>query len=350
LHEVTISMFHHRWLLAIPLAFAVTIGSAAASSIRDEAGLFSADAVRQAEARLNEIEGETKVTTTIETIPSLDGQPINQVAVGRARAVGGEGLFILIPKQEHEIWILASRHYIKSITAAHRQAIEKAFGSSFHKGDFDAGLKAGVESIGRELTAAQAESGGHLRQAQAPPAGPIRGGRPMARPGGGSFGLSTLLMIGLVIIAVLVGIRLLGSLFGGGQRAYGPGAGQPGMGPGYGGPGYAPGYGGRGGGFFSSLLGGIGGAMAGNWLYDQFSGRHHGGSTYADNTGYAPDSDAAPTSGGDEWGGGAGTGGDWGGDAGGDAGGGGDWGGGGGGDWGGGGGGDWGGGGDGGSW
>ena len=37
----------------------------------------------------------------------------------------------------------------------------------------------------------------------------------------------------------------------------------------------APGYGGGGGGggFMSSMFGGIGGALAGNWLYDQFSGR-----------------------------------------------------------------------------
>ena len=36
-----------------------------------------------------------------------------------------------------------------------------------------------------------------------------------------------------------------------------------------------PGYG-RGGGFFSSVLGGLGGAIAGNWLYNQFSGGSHG--------------------------------------------------------------------------
>lgn len=267
-----------------------------------------------------------------------------------------EGLFILIPKQEHKIWVLASRHYTKALHGARRQAIEAAFISAFKKGDFDAGLKEGVETIAREVAAARAESGGHLRQAAAPAAGPIRV-RPGAKAGANSFGLGSLLGIGLLIVAVLVGIRLLGSLFGGGQRAYGPGMGQPGMGqpgmgPGYGGPGYGAGGGGRGGGFLSSLMGGIGGAVAGNWLYDQFSGRHHGG-TYADTTSSVPDSEAAPTSGGDEWGGGAGTGGDWGGGGDDGGGGGGDWGGGGGGDWGGGGGGgDWGGGGggDGGSW
>ena len=49
-------MLKHRWLLAIPLALAVTIGSAAASSIRDDAGLFTPDAVREAEAKLSQIE------------------------------------------------------------------------------------------------------------------------------------------------------------------------------------------------------------------------------------------------------------------------------------------------------
>ena len=60
------------------------------------------------------------------------------------------------------------------------------------------------------------------------------------------------------------------------------------MGPGgyYGGGGPATAAGG-GGGFFSGLLGGLGGAMAGNWLYDQMSGRH-GGMTSA-GAGYPTD-------------------------------------------------------------
>jgi len=76
----------------------------------------------------------------------------------------------------------------------------------------------------------------------------------------------------------------------------------------------------------SSLFGGIGGALAGNWLYDQFSGRHGGGGFGESST----SGDAAGTdAGGADWSGGADAGGaGWGGD----------WGGGGGGDWGGGGG------------
>ena len=102
------------------------------------------------------------------------------------------------------------------------------------------------------------------------------------------------------------------------------------------------------------MLGGLGGALAGNWLYDQFSGRH-GGPGHTDAGSYVPTESTsaydptgdAPVGADDDggmgasWGddpGAADTGGDWsGGDGGGDwGGGGGDWGGGGGdggGDW-----------------
>jgi uncharacterized protein len=358
------SMLLQRWLLALPLAFAFAVGSAEASSIRDRAGLFDPGTVREAEAKLEQIERETGASTTIETIESLGGRSLEEAARKEAQKTGKEGIFVLIPKKEHKVVALASRPYARALHRDRIHAIEQAFVPQFAKGDFNAGLRDGVATIGRELAEAKSEAGGRLGQLEPPIRAPIQR-RAMPRPAGSAFGLGSLLGIGLLIVAVLIGIRLIGSLFGGGQGAYGPGVGRPGMGPGYGGgPGYGPGYGGRGGGFFSSLLGGIGGAMAGNWLYDQFSGRHHGGN-YADNTGYTPGADPEPTAaGGDDWSGGTtGGGSDWGGGDGGDAGGGGDWGGGGdggggdwgggggGGDWGGGGGGDWGGGGgDGGSW
>ncbi len=66
-----------------------------------------------------------------------------------------------------------------------------------------------------------------------------------------------------------------------GQPGYGqPGYGQPGYGPP---PGYAPGYGappqqggGGAGGFVTGALGGLGGAIAGNILYDKFGRPHEG--------------------------------------------------------------------------
>jgi uncharacterized protein len=336
-------MWKPRWLLALPLALAAsaTLGTAGAASVRDQANLFSADAVQQAETELNRVESENKIPITIETIPSLNGESIEDVSLAHAKRAGSKGIHVLIAKKEHQIYDRVSRTYSGAINAARQATIREAFEASFKKGDFDGGLLQGVKAIASTVSAAR----GEFRAAV--PAqgrgGPMLGRR--ANPGGGGFGLGSLLGIGLLIVGVLFFFRLIGSLF----RGAGSAPGQMG-GPGYR-PGYGGGMGGGGGGFMSSLFGGIGGAMAGNWLYDQFSGRHHGSvdqTSYDPATGAAPAPDAAP-----EWGEG-GAGGDWGGDAGG---GGGDWGGGGGGggggDWGGGGGGDWGGGGggdDGGSW
>ncbi|WP_422926657.1 TPM domain-containing protein [Singulisphaera sp. PoT] len=329
-------MLKTRWFLALPLALAAWVGTAQASSIRDEAGLFDPETVRQAQDILDRVESRTKLPTTIETITSLEGAPIDEVTVRHAERDRASGVFILIAKKEHKIEVRAARGYRRALPDSRLAPIRTAFLNEFKKGDYSAGLKQGVAELEREVTGAQAANGGLLLQNA-----PNNARRaPVNRPGGGqqSFGLGSLLGIGLGIIAILFILRLIGSAFGGGHGYAGPGR----MGgPGYGAPGYG-GAGGGGGGFLSSMFGGIGGAIAGNWLYDQFSGRHHGGytdnsSTYGDaGQGYSGDSGAS------DWSGGGGVSGDWG-DSGG--GGGGDWGGGGGGDWGGGdsggGGGDW---------
>ncbi|MEO6808608.1 MAG: TPM domain-containing protein [Isosphaeraceae bacterium] len=323
-----------RWLLTVPLILGASLASG--SEIKDRAGLFSEGAVRQAKADLDRLEQATKVTTLIETVDSLNGKTIANASMERAQASGINGIYVLISKAEHKLEARDSKRFLGE---PGRRSIVDAFTTGFKAGKFDDGLAQGVQAI----ESAVADSGGLSRGGGAAvPPGPVRGrGRAMpgrVPPGGGSSGLGILVMIGVVILAVLIGMRLLGRLFGGGQ---GRQAGPPQMGGrGYGAPGYgAPGYGGgggRGGGFFSGLLGGLGGAVAGNWLYDQFGNRHSGG-TPTDSGGLQS---GDPGSGGGDWGG---TSGDWGG---GDAGGGGDWGGGdagGGGDWGGGGG-------DGGSW
>ena len=114
-----------------------------------------------------------------------------------------------------------------------------------------------------------------------------------------------------VIIAVVVFgvIRLIGFLLSRNQAAGAPGSATP-----------VPGA--FGGGFMSSLLGGLFGAMAGHWLYDKFFSDHEDRSYHA--TDSRPDNN--------DWRGddhgdlGSGSGGDWGGDdsSGGDSGGG-DW-------------------------
>ena len=100
-------------------------------------------------------------------------------------------------------------------------------------------------------------------------------------------------MLGVLVIGVLFVLRPDRRPLPGHRRRLQPGwwpIGRPGYG--YGGGGYG-GPGGGGGGFFSSLFGGIGGAMAGNWIYDQFSGRHQGGGS-VENASYDPPAQRPP--------------------------------------------------------
>ena len=336
------------WLVAPALLASAVLNVASAAEIRDKASLFSPAAVQQAQAELDRYEKQYAVPVTIETVDSLDGVPIGQAIQRRAEAVNADGVYILIPKADHKILVEANKHYGQYLTRTRMKAVEDDFLNQFRQRDFNAGLTQGVAKLGSVFAEAQKDSGGSIRQNSAPnvrrgaAAGPGRPA-PARRNQAGGFSLMWLIVGGLVLFFLF---RIIGSIFGGRRNAQ---YGQPMMGgrggyPGPGGPGYGGGYGGApagGGGFMSSLFGGIGGAMAGNWLYDRMSGHNQGGG-YTDQTGYdsgtqAPLEDTssgwANNDTGGDWGGGgvADQGGDWGG-------GGGDWGGGGGGDWGGGGG------------
>ena len=352
------------WLVAPALLASAVLNLASAGEIRDKAGLFTPETVKSAQAELDRFEKEYSVPVTIETIESLDGAKIGQEIQRRAEAVGTEGVYVLIPKQEHQILAEASKHYRQYLTRNRMVAVQDAFLTQFKRRDFDAGLTQGVAKLGTVMSDAKSEAGGTIRQNSAPnvrrggAAAPVRQAPARRNPAGG-FSLMWLIVGGLVLFFLF---RIIGSLFRGRQASqYGGGPMMGGRGgyPGQGGPGYGGGYGGApagGGGFMSSLFGGIGGAMAGNWLYDRMSGHNQGGG-YTDQTGYGAGAGGAPLEdAGSEWGGaGNDAGADWGGGGIADNSGGGDWGGGGG-DWGGGGGGgDWGGGGggggdDGGSW
>jgi uncharacterized protein len=362
-------MLKHRWLNAsalLVLLLPMAVPRLEAAEIRDRASMFSAEAVRKAKAELDRTERRTGISVLIETIDAIPGlvrdgssqnkrRAIDQLAAKRAQEVASEGAYLLISKKD-EVFsdLLVRERYDSALPRDRRRAVRDALLGEFKNHRFDEGLLKAAQILDKSLASAPA-----VTNQRALPAGQVpRRGQADA----GKFGVGTLIMIGLGILGVLVLLRVLGGAFGrgGGYPAQMGMGGRPGMGPGpgYGPPGY--GYGGpRGGGFFSGMLGGLGGAIAGNWLYDQFSGRHEsaghtGAASYE--PGEAPashDTGGDAFVGGDDdggvgtsWGdaGGSDAGGEWGGgDGGGDWGGGGD----GGGDWGGG---DWGGGGDGGGW
>ncbi|MGE3821396.1 MAG: TPM domain-containing protein [Isosphaeraceae bacterium] len=298
----------NRWILALPLAFATILSPAQvdAATILDPAGLFSREAVEKAERELARIERASRIPVTVETVDSLQGARINDVLADHARRAGARGLYILIAKREEKIWVEASRRF-PALNGGPARSIKQAFIEGGLKSrDFDAALLSGVQTIGREFEDPA------VATAPAEPR-PIPVGNPQT-----GFGLGSLLALGALVFAGVFLFRMLGThLGGGGQRGF---AGPSDM---MGGPVTR-----GGGGFFSGLLGGLGGAIAGNWIYNQFNpaprrytDHLHGG--YDDSGSLGDDWSSTAGSGGD-WGGG-GDGGDWGG-------GGGDWGGGGSGD------------------
>jgi glc operon protein GlcG len=129
--------------------------AAVVAEIRDRAGLFGADAIAQARRELERVSRETGVSIVIETIDSLEDQPVDRVADGLARRSGIRGIFILAARKEHKLEVLPSREYREILTDAHRRAIISAFAEGFGRRDFNDGLKRGVAAVVAMMEAAR---------------------------------------------------------------------------------------------------------------------------------------------------------------------------------------------------
>jgi len=127
--------------------------TSANSEIRDPAGMFSRDAVREALARLVTIERTYRVPTTIETIESLRGEGIDDVAIRMAKRLGpqAKGVYILMAKGDKRIEVLVSHDNTALNTRTRRLEIRDAFLNEFKAKDYDLGLKRGVEAIEKTL-------------------------------------------------------------------------------------------------------------------------------------------------------------------------------------------------------
>ncbi len=154
------------------------------SEIRDPAGMFGRDAVREALARLVTLERTYRVPTTIETVESLRGEPIDEAAMRMAKRLGpqGKGIFILIAREDHRDEVLISRDYPALNVKAKRFAIRDAFLDDFRKGNFDLGLKHGVDAVEKVLASSLGDAGrpanttlqAATRAADANPSGMLR--------------------------------------------------------------------------------------------------------------------------------------------------------------------------------
>jgi hypothetical protein len=352
----------------LPLAplEAQTKGVGSWRPVKDDIGFFSPRAREQADQKVGEIKRTFNKDLYIEAI-SPPPQPkgldtkdtkavdafFDEFAKKRFTDLHENGVYVLIVNNAkvHKLRVMvgdntAAEHYF---TAANRDTLFKNFREKLSANDKDGALLYASNYVFDTMKSNHPVV--PRKTAMAP--APVHHEDAPARSTG--FNWMPIVTILLVVIGVWVLFAIIRGLMGAGGG--GGGMGAPGMG-----------YGGGGGGFFSNFLGGMFGAAAGMWMYNQFFGHStpsaFGGGPSDGGAASYPDSGPADTSGsvvGGDFGNDDGGGGDWGGDdagggdaGGGDAGGGvwggggGDWGGGGG-DWGGGGG-DFGGGGGGGDW
>ncbi len=120
---------------------------AARSDVIDDGGMFSTEAIRKAKETLGRIDRTFKVAVTVETVESLRGQEMEEVAIRRAEQLDHKGIFILLARQDRKAEALASPKALRDeLTQARLHAIRDAFTAEFRKGDTDAGLLKGVQA------------------------------------------------------------------------------------------------------------------------------------------------------------------------------------------------------------
>lgn len=324
--------------LAAFAALSVTLGATVApafaarsSYVTDDAHLLSAGAITQINATVGSLVAQTGKEVVVVTVPSLNGVA-GPTAIERSFAqLQVNGVEIYVAKAEHDIRIAGDTASSQFFPAGSYQTIAQTMRTSFRAGDYDGGVENAVGVIVNTYR-------GHASSLRSR-SRPVSYSAPSTSQGSFNMGWILWIIILAVIFFIIRGIfRAIA-----GPRMYGPGPGGYG-GPGYGGPGYGgPGYGGGGGGFWSGLLGGLGGAWLGNEIFGNrggFGGGYGGGydagvgggDNSADASGWQSDPGQIDTSniGGASWGdsggggdsGGWGGGGDFGGGGGGDSGGG----------------------------
>jgi len=254
---------------ALTVAVAATIAPAFAarsSYVIDDAHMLSAGAIAQINAQVGTLAAQTGKEVVVVTTPSLNGVAPNTAVRNSFSQLQVNGVEIFIAKADRQIQIQGDAVSAQFFPTGSFQPIVQSMTTSFKAGDFDGGVENAVSLIVNTYRGHESS----LNAARKPVTSTSSYGVQRTYSRGWNMGWIWWIIILAVIFFVIRGIfRAIA-----GPRMYGPGPGYGGPGyggPGYGGPGYGGGYGG-GGGFWSGLLGGLGGAFLGNEIFGNRGG------------------------------------------------------------------------------
>jgi uncharacterized protein len=237
--------------------------SARDSFVQDDAHLFKADTVTTLNERIGDFNRRTGKEVIVVTVPSLEGKPAIDVAEKAFAEKQVNGVMIFLAKAEKKDGIIGDVAARKFFPAGTFDDIRSAMRGDFRTGDFDGGIKTGVNLVLDNYRSHEAALGASRVPAVTRPETGVPASTKSSFGGFGMLWLILILLVGFLVIRAIFraisGPRQVPPGYGG------PMQGGPGYGPGYG---YGPGMGGMGGGgFFSGLLGGLGGAWLGNELF-----------------------------------------------------------------------------------
>ena len=233
---------HPPWLTVALAAFLLvtTPAQAAVPEVRDHAGLFKPETVKQADAILQDIKREHNQELVIETYPSI---PADRQAAWEAekndpekrthsfaewgrerfRALNVNGIYMLITKDPSHLQIEVGNVTVgRAFTMENRDRVDEIMVARLGRKDYDDALLTGVEYVRRAMN----EN--------------LSGAAPTTVPGAEAgvehpswfhgLGLLGWLCIGLTVVAAIAVVMLVVRLLRGAGRAAGPG--EPGRVPG----------------------------------------------------------------------------------------------------------------------
>jgi uncharacterized membrane protein YgcG len=243
--------------------------------VQDGASLFSQSTVTALNREIGDFNRRTGKEIVVVTVPSLDGRTIQDAAERSFAQQQVNGVLFYLAKTERQDGIVPDRMAAQFFPQGTFANIRQAMRGYFRAGDFDTGITTGVNLVLDQYRSHERALGGASQRA-VPSTNSQSFGGAMSL-----FWLALILLAGFLIIRAIFramsGPRIM-------PPGYGPGPGS-GSGPGFGGgPGYGYGGGGGGGGFFSGLLGGLGGAFLGNELF----GRHDATTSIQNPAGIVP--------------------------------------------------------------
>lgn len=137
----------------------------------DEAGLFNREAVRTAEEAIDAIEAETHIQVLVETVDSLNGRPIRDLAHSAGAKRNIRGVVIFLAEDEKKLYLIASNSASATFTSPRLQVISERMTKTFQRGQFDEGLMVGLAEVRRTLA-----------EASGPPAPDPAGSPPVPPP------------------------------------------------------------------------------------------------------------------------------------------------------------------------